>query len=119
MIPILFETGTTTFTSNGLGRLADCIRCIATEERNGIYEVEFDYPTTGKLFQELKVGRIVVCTHDEKGDEQPFIIYRRSIPDLRGIVTFNAHHISYMLNDIVVKPFTASSCSVALQNIKT
>lgn len=119
MIPILFESGTTNFNTNGIGRLAEIIRCIAVEERNGVYEIEFDYPITGKLFPELQMGRIVVCTHDEKGDEQPFIIYRRSIPDLRGVVTFNAHHISYMLNDIVVKPFTASSCIQALQGIKT
>lgn len=119
MIPILFESGTTNFNTNGIGRLAQIIRCIATEERNGVYEVEFDYPITGKLFPELQMGRIIYCTHDEKGDEQPFIIYRRSIPDLRGVVTFNAHHISYMLNDIVVKPFTASSCIQALQGIKT
>ncbi|MBQ6499865.1 MAG: phage tail protein [Mogibacterium sp.] len=119
MIPILFESGTTEFNTNGIGRLAQIIRCIAVEERNGVYEIEFDYPITGELFPELQVGRIVVCTHDEKGDEQPFIIYRRSIPDLRGVVTFNAHHISYMLNDIVVKPFTASSCIQALQGIKT
>lgn len=119
MIPILFESGTTQFNTNGLGRLADCIRCQVTEERNGIYECEFDYPITGKLFSEITLGRIIVCTHDETGDEQPFIIYRRNIPDLRGVVTFYANHISYMLNDIVVKPYTAGSVALALQKIKT
>ena len=119
MIPILFEDGTTSFTTNGLGRLVDCIRCIVTEERNGVYECEFDYPVTGKLFGELSIGRIVACTHDDKGDIQPFVIYRRSVPDLNGVVTFYASHISYMLNDIVVMPFTASSVSTALQGIKT
>lgn len=119
MIPILFESGTTQFNTNGLGRLADCIRCQVTEERNGIYVCEFDYPITGKLFNEITLGRIIVCTHDETGDEQPFIIYRRNIPDLRGVVTFYANHISYMLNDIVVKPYTAGSVALALQKIKT
>lgn len=119
MIPILFESGTTEYNTNGLGRLVDCIRCVVTEERNGIYECEFDYPITGKLFPEIVLGRIISCTHDEAGDEQPFIIYRRTIPDLRGVVTFYAHHISYMLNDIVVKPYTAGSVALALQKIKT
>lgn len=119
MIPILFESGTTQFNTNGLGRLADCIRCQVTEERNGKYVCEFDYPITGKLFSEITLGRIIVCTHDETGDEQPFIIYRRNIPDLRGVVTFYANHISYMLNDIVVKPYTAGSVALALQKIKT
>ena len=119
MIPILFESGTTDFNSNGLGRLRDCISCTVTEERNGIYECEFEYPITGVYFESIEIGRIITCTHDDRGDYQPFIIYRREVPDLRGIVKFYAHHISYMLADIVVMPFTASSCSQALERIKT
>jgi len=118
MIPILYEKTETAFTSNGLGRLSDCIRCIATEERNGIYEVEFDYPVTGILFSEIQEGRIIACTHDEQGDIQPFDIYRRTEP-INGVVTFYAHHISYRLSGITVKPFTAGSCAEALSKIKT
>lgn len=118
MIPILYEKTETAFTSNGLGRLSDCIRCIATEERNGIYEVEFDYPVTGVLFSEIQEGRIIACTHDEQGDVQPFDIYRRTEP-INGVVTFYAHHISYRLSGITVKPFTAGSCAEALSKIKT
>lgn len=119
MIPILFEKNTSSFTTQGLGRLADCISCIVTEERNGIYECQFEYPISGVMYKELTLGRIIVCTHDDRKDFQPFIIYARSVPDVRGIVQFSAHHISYMLNDIVVKPFTATSCADALQKIKS
>lgn len=118
MIPILFENNETAFTSNGLGRLAGCIRCVVAEERNGIYECEFDYPVTGVLFDSIQEGRIIACTHDEQGDIQPFDIYGRSEP-INGVVTFYAHHISYRLNEITVKPFTAGSCSEALQKIKS
>ena len=118
MIPILFEKTDTNFTTNGLGRLADCIRAVAYEERNGIYEVEFDYPVTGVLFSEIQEGRIIACTHDEQGDVQPFDIYRRTEP-INGVVTFYAHHISYRLSGITVKPFTAGSCVEALQKIKS
>lgn len=118
MIPILYEKTETAFTSNGLGRLSDCIRCIATEERNGIFEVEFDYPVTGVLFSEIQEGRIIACPHDEQGDIQPFDIYRRTEP-INGVVTFYAHHISYRLSGITVKPFTAGSCAEALSKIKT
>jgi phage minor structural protein len=118
MIPILFEKTETAFMSNGLGRLSDCIRCIVTEERNGIYECEFDYPVTGAMFSEIQEGRIIACTHDEQGDIQPFDIYGRTEP-INGIVTFYAHHISYRLNEITVKPFTAGSCAEALLKIKT
>ena len=119
MIPILFEKDTTSFATNGLGRLPDCISCIVTEERNGIYECEFQYPITGVMYPELQTGRIIVCTHDDKKEYQPFEIYQRSIPDVRGVVTFYAHHISYKLNDIVVMPFSASTVATALEKIKT
>ncbi|MEE1171869.1 MAG: phage tail spike protein [Ruminococcus sp.] len=118
MIPILFEKNETAFTSNGLGRLADCIRCVVIEGRNDVYECEFDYPVTGVLFDSIQEGRIIACTHDEQGDIQPFDIYGRSEP-INGVVTFYAHHISYRLNEITVKPFTAGSCSEALQKIKS
>lgn len=118
MIPILFEKTETSFTSNGLGRLSDCIRCIVTEERNGIYECEFDYPVSGQMFSQIEEGRIIGCTHDDNHDVQPFDIYGRSEP-INGVVTFYAHHISYRLNEITVKPFSASSCAEALQKIKS
>lgn len=118
MIPILYESTETAFTSNGLGRLSDCISCVVTEQRNGVYEVEFEYPITGAHFDEITEGRIIACTHDETGDVQPFDIYAHSAP-IDGIVTFNAHHISYRQAGITVKPFTAGSCTEALNGIKT
>ena len=117
MIPILYTADERRFITNGLGRLTDCTRCVVTEERNGIYECEFDYPISGAHFDEIQIGRIVACTHDDRHDIQPFVIYARSVPDLNGMVTFNAHHISYRLSDVVVMPFAASSVAEALQNI--
>ena len=118
MIPILYEKTETTFTSNGIGRLVDCTRCIVTEERNGVYEVEFDYPITGQHYADIQEGRIIAVTHDDTGDIQPFDIYKRTAP-ISGIVTFYASHISYRLNGIVTNPFTASGISNALTAIKT
>ena len=117
MIPVLYNADETQFITNGRGRLSDCISCIVTEERNGIYEMEFQYPITGVHFDEIEMGRIVTATHDDKGDVQPFEIYARTVPDLNGVVTFNAHHISYKLCDVVIMPFTAGSCAAALQKI--
>lgn len=119
MIPILYNRDETSFVTNGIGRLSDCTRFVVTEERNGIYEAEFDYPITGVHFDEISLGKIVACTHDDKHDIQPFVIYSRSVPDLNGIVTFNAHHISYRLNDVVVMPYTAGSVAAALNGIST
>ena len=118
MIPILFEKTETTFASNGLGRLVDCTRCLVTEERNGVYELEFDIPISSKMYPEVNEGRIIAVTHDDGGDIQPFDIYHRTAP-LNGIVTFYAHHISYRQNGIVVKPFTASGVGNAITGLKT
>jgi len=116
MIPVLFEYNATTFTTNGIGRLSDCISCVVTEERNGIYECEFKYPITGIHFDDIQEGRIIVVTHDNNGDLQPFDIYKSS-KTIDGIVTFNAHHISYRLNEIAVGPFSAPTCAAALTMI--
>ena len=118
MIPILHNGDETRFINNGIGRLSDATRCQVTEERNGIYELQLDYPITGTHFEDIKQGRIIAATHDNKGDLQPFEVYRRTVPDLNGIVTFYAHHISYKLNGVTVEPFTAGSCAAALQQIK-
>ena len=118
MIPILFAANETTFTSNGIGRLADATRCEVTEERNGVYELVMEYPIKGKLFDEIACGRYIFATHDESKVPQAFQIYRVSVP-LEGMVTINAWHISYALNTIIVEPFTAGSCTAAIAGVKT
>ena len=117
MIPIYFSSIETEFTTNGLGRLVDCISCTVTEERNGVYECEFTYPITGRFYNDLLSGGIVGVIHDDHHDIQPFEVYKHTAP-IDGIVTFNASHISYRLNKITVMPFSAQSCALALQGIK-
>lgn len=94
MMPIIYESTETAFISNGLGRLYDCSSCVVTEERNGIYECDFDYPVDGRNYDLIQVGRIIGVTHDETGDIQPFDIvsFTRQI---NGIVAFHCVHISY------------------------
>lgn len=119
MIPILYGTTETAFTTQGKGRLAECTSCIVTEELNGIYELEFQYPISGNLYNEMVTnGGIVYATHDDTKAKQAFEIYKYSAP-INGLVTFYAHHISYRLNKIVVKPFTATSCADAVSKIVT
>lgn len=118
MIPILYDKTETTFTSNGLARLTECTRCIVTEERNGVYEAEFDFPITSPKYELIQEGRIIAATHDDNGDIQAFDIYHRTAP-LNGIVTFYAKHISYRQIGIVVEPFTASGVANAIAGIKT
>lgn len=112
MIPILYESNETEFVSNGLGRLYDCISCIVTEERNGIYECDFEYPITGQHFDKIYPGRIIGCEHDYSNDVQPFDIVSYTRP-INGIVTFHAVHISYRQSGIVVSGANINSLSDA------
>lgn len=118
MIPILYPANETQFQTNGICRLSDIISCLVTEERNGKFEVEFQYPVTGSRYSEITEGRIIYCTYDESGDAQPFDIYRHSAP-LNGVVTFNARHISYRLCNVIMRPFKATSCANFFSSIKT
>lgn len=99
MIPILYEANETVFVSNGICRLQDCISCLTTEERHGIYEVVFDYPVDGMNFDKIQLGRVIAVTHDDTGDIQPFDLVSCSRP-IDGVVTFRGVHISYRLNKI-------------------
>lgn len=113
MIPILYERNETAFESNGLARLRDMISCHVLEERNGVYECDFEYPVDGVHFEEIIPGRIIAVTHDESGDVQPFDIVSYSKP-INGVATFHAVHISYRQSFLTVTGSNISSLSGAL-----
>lgn len=112
MIPILYESTETAFISNGLGRLRDCISCVVTEERNGIFECDFEYPISAEDFDLIQLGRIIGVTHDETDDVQPFDIVSASKP-IDGVVTFHAVHISYRLSFQTVTGTSINSLAAA------
>ena len=112
MIPIIYDKTETSFVSNGLGRLRDCISCIVSEERNGIYECDFEYPVDGANYDLIQVGRLVGVTHDDTGDVQPFDIVGFTKP-IDGVVTFHAVHISYRQSYMVATGSNINSLSAA------
>lgn len=118
MIPILYDTNETAFASNGLGRLRDCISAVVTEERNGIFELDFEYPVTGANYDLIQVGRIVAVTHDDTGDVEPFDIISYSRP-INGIVTFHCVHISYRLSYCTVTGSNINSLADAFTLFET
>ena len=117
MIPILYRKDEIAFRSNGIGRLTEAISCTVTEERNGVYELEMQYPNTGEYFNDLQIGRYIYATHDNGGDGQPFKIYKISKP-INGVCTYSAQHISYQLSKITVRPFTADGVVSAMAALK-
>lgn len=122
MKPILFAENSTSWNTNGLGRLSDSISCKVKEQRNGEYELELIYPTSGKHFADISVRKIIAAIPSQGSTLQPFRIYRITRP-IRGKVTVKARHISYDLSKYVATPFsvTASSgaCASVLSNLKS
>ena len=116
MIPILYDAGETAFATNGLGGLSDAITCKVTEERNGAYELEMQYPVDGRHFSDITHSRIIWAVPADGKPGQPFRIYKITKP-LNGKCTIYAEHISYQLNHIPVMPFTATSCADALNQM--
>ena len=122
MNPILFDKNSTDFTTNGIGRLSDAVSCVVTEEINGQYEMELRYPITGAHYSEIGINSIIMTRHEDSDDLQPFEVYRITKP-INGIVTINAHHISYRLSMVVCMPFSvsagANTCNDTLQGLKS
>lgn len=117
MIPRLYRANETEFTSLGLGELSDAISCKVTEERNGSYELELEYPETGVLFSQIQKNMFILAKPNDTSNAQPFRIYSISMP-ISGTITVNAEHISYMLNGIPVSPFTATGIEDVLTKLK-
>lgn len=117
MIPILYESTETAFSTNGLGRLADAISCTVTEERNGQFELQMEYPIRGVHYSDLAVRRLILANPNQTDQSQPFRIYRITRP-LNGIVTVYAQHISYDLSGYPVEPFAAYGAADAFRAIE-
>lgn len=117
MIPILYASDEKEFQSQGLGALTDAISCSVTEERNGIYELEMEYPQTGIRYADIVAGNIVFAIPSPYRSGQPFRIYKVTKP-LAGNVMVYANHISYDLNKIPVKPFSAGTAADAMSAIE-
>lgn len=112
MIPILYDKDETAFVSNGLGRLRDCISCVVTEERNGLFECDFEYPVDGANYSDIQIGCIIGVTHDDTADLQPFDIVSFTRP-IDGVVKFHCTHISYRQSYLTVTAGEINSISDA------
>ena len=93
-------------TTNGLGQF-EANSCKINEELNGIYEAEIEMLATDKHFDKLIVGGLLQLEVNEAKDKQIFRIYYISKP-INQVVQIKAQHITYDLNKIPVKPFTAT-----------
>lgn len=118
MIPILYAELEDSFTSLGLGALAEATSCIVKTKLNGTFELEMKYPVSGVRYKDLQLARIIKAVPEKGGTAQLFDIYKITRP-LNGIVTVYASHVSDRKRFIPIMPFTATSVTEALQGINS
>lgn len=110
MIPILYKAKETDFTHNGVGPLRDALSCVVTEERNGIFEAELQYPVEGPLFDYIQEDCIFKAKPNDTAAPQLFRIYKSSKP-FNGVVTYYGEHISYELNGNPIESVTVATAN--------
>lgn len=95
---VLYEKKNNDWNSLGLGPLTEAINPLVTREKNGIYDLAFQYPVNGKLFNELKVGRWVTANAGPTtvARKQKFEIAQITKPK-NGIVNVYCEHYRYKL----------------------
>lgn len=114
MIPILFEHDAMTFEGHGLGDLVDAISCVVKQSDTNEFELEMQYPVTGRLFHELKVNRIIYARVNNSNatqfalvavtvSHQAFRIYGYE-KNIDETITIKAAHVSYDLAHVYVMP---------------
>ena len=117
MTPILHEADVTSIGNYGLGALKDALSCTVSCEENGAYDLTLIYPMTGLHAELLAERRLISAAPSRYENRQLFRIYRMTRP-IDGKIQAYAHHISYDLNNCIVKPFTAASLSEAITKLK-
>lgn len=113
----LFPSNARVFTSNGIGFLPDVTSCQVTEERNGSFELTMTYPITGRHYNEIGYRSLLVAKPNPYDEPQAFRVYSMSKP-IKGLVTYNAEHISYDISGYPVQPFSASNAIDAMAGLR-
>ncbi|WP_312065579.1 phage tail spike protein, partial [Leuconostoc lactis] len=117
--PIIFEKGTRDFSTLGLGLLSDAIQATTTEELNGQFIFEMDYPVSGNNADLIKENRIIVVNSGHILKRQGFII-RQIVRKIDLTMTVYAEHVSYATLDVALAPIGTISgdAKTALENWK-
>ncbi len=101
---ILHDKTNNDWNSLGFGPLVDAMNPRVTREKHGIYDLQFQYPVNGPLFDELKIGRWIVSDAGPTivSQAQRFEIATITKP-IDGIVTVYCEHKRYQLLRTIVK----------------
>ena len=113
MIPVLFEHDATTFEGHGLGELIDSVKCTTKITDTGEFELELTYPIQSRMFDELKINRIISAQsypneyykvkYNQVNKAQAFRIYGYE-KSVNGLCIIKAQHITYDMTKIIICP---------------
>lgn len=114
MIPRLFKSDDTNFTTLGFGALNGTIECNVVEQINGVYELNMQIFTDDPNFKNISIGSIIAVKPNLTTENQAFVVESMSKP-INNVVTIYATHISqHRAKLIPVSVFSATSLTTAL-----
>lgn len=109
MIPVIFKPGEKDFTTNGLGRLIDATRCEITEEANGKYELEMDYPAISRFSDYFENGYQIKAKPNDLEDYHIFEIKQTFKDTFTNSIVIYAQSRTYKLGNRQVRLVTVDN----------
>ncbi|MDG2979689.1 phage tail protein [Latilactobacillus curvatus] len=104
--PVIYSETATDFFNLGLGTLPDATKVEVTEERNGEFTLAMTYLVDGLRASEIKKNRIIKVDAGHVLKDQRFVIKKinRQLVDKQLQLQVYAEHVSYITNDLQLKP---------------
>ncbi|MRJ28947.1 hypothetical protein FDP48_03110 [Enterococcus faecalis] len=109
MIPVIFKPGEKDFTTNGLGRLIDATRCEITEEANGKYELEMDYPAISRFSDYFENGYQIKSKPNDLEEYHIFEIKQTFKDTFTNSIVIYAQSRTYKLGNRQVRLVTVDN----------
>lgn len=109
MIPVIFKPGEKDFSTNGLGRLVDATRCEITEEANGKYELEMDYPAISRFSDYFENGYQIKAKPNDLEEYHIFEIKQTFKDTFNNSIVIYAQSCTYKLGNRQVRLVTVDN----------
>ncbi|SON67951.1 protein of unknown function [Latilactobacillus sakei] len=111
--PVIYAENATDFFNLGLGTLPDATKVEVAEERNGEFTLVMTYLVDGLRANEIKKNRIIKVDAGHVLKGQRFVIKKinKQLVDRKIQYQVYAEHVSYITNDLQLKPKVSVSGS--------
>lgn len=100
----LYKNENERFKSLGIGVLTDTISCTVTEQLNGEYYLDMEYPFNGYLSEQIVTNNLIAVNANKTNqNKQVFRIFSIDF-SMGDSIKIKANHISYDLNNYIIRP---------------